>query len=418
MDVSRRSLLAMLGAAALARPPVARAGTPAAKHLVVIFAGGGWDPTYTFDPKPDSAFVDQGEGDYAAFGGGTIWVHANRPSVAEFFAQHVGSASVINGMNVPSVAHGSCTNRVLTGFRDATKPDIGAIVGRELGQQVPIPYLDIGGGARSGIYGADLGYMGRANQLKNLVLPDHALEPPRGTDWHRHFLDVDQTELVRAFVAGRVPGADQARAASGVNARRVDDFAIGQARSHELPDYAEFFEAVDAGRAFTDQIARGAEALRVGLSRAVFLEAGTDFDTHADNVDQASQYELVFAGMLALMETLAATSSPFGGTLIDDTVVLLVSEMGRTPRLNEDEGKDHWPVTSCVLAGAGVQGGRIVGNTNEMLAAQPTDLTTGAASATGTVVQSENVLATILELLGVDTDLHFPGTEAIDALLG
>jgi len=52
--------------------------------------------------------------------------------------------------------------------------------------------------------------------------------------------------------------------------------------------------------------------------------------------------------------------------LLDSTLVVLATEFGRTPRINENAGRDHHPgVFSCVLAGAGVQGGAVYGQSDE-----------------------------------------------------
>lgn len=415
MHTTRRSFLGALAAAALLRPRPARANTTVAKHLVVVFAGGGWDPTYVFDPKPDSPHVDTGVGDFGAFGEHALWLDASRPSVTDYFDRYGALTSVINGMNVPSVAHASCTHRVLTGFREATRPDVAAILGRAIGQDVPIPYLDIGGNAHPGGFGADMGYMGADNQLRNLALPELALAPRERGSWARHFLDDAQTERVRAFVAARAEAQREGRGADGLNARRIDDFLLGQARSHELPDFAAFFRGTDAGRTLVDQVGRAVDALSAGLCRTTIVDAGVDFDTHADNVDQIVGFDTVFDGLNALMALLEATPSPDGGLLMDDTVVLVLSEMGRTPRLNDDAGKDHWPFTSCMVAGAGVRGQEVFGGTDDTQSALPVDLSSGRVGDGGRILQSENVLAGVLEMFGVDPSPHFPGVEVFRA---
>jgi uncharacterized protein (DUF1501 family) len=66
--------------------------------------------------------------------------------------------------------------------------------------------------------------------------------------------------------------------------------------------------------------------------------------------------DMVFAGLL---QDLKATG------LLDSTLVVLTSEFGRTPQINENSGRDHYPVFSTVLAGAGIKGGYIHGATDE-----------------------------------------------------
>ena len=96
-----------------------------------------------------------------------------------------------------------------------------------------------------------------------------------------------------------------------------------------------------------------------------------------------------------------------GQTLLDETVVAVMSEMGRTPLLNEGEGKDHWPITSALVFGAGVRGGTLCGGTDEGLLPLNTDLATGRPGM-GQVIYPENFNAGLLELVGVDPSIHYP----------
>ena len=84
--------------------------------------------------------------------------------------------------------------------------------------------------------------------------------------------------------------------------------------------------------------------------------------------------------------------------LLDSTLVVALGEFGRTPRLNRDGGRDHWPDCYTVfLAGGGVKGGTIYGATDEL----------GMHSVSG-VCTFHDLHATILHLLGLDhTHLTF-----------
>ena len=105
-----------------------------------------------------------------------------------------------------------------------------------------------------------------------------------------------------------------------------------------------------------------------------------------------------------------------GGTLLDETVVAVVSEMGRTPKLNGEGGKDHWPVTSALVLGAGVAGGRVLGGTDDNLDAVPTDLSTGAPAGDGSPIDYTSFTAGVLSLVGVDPSIHLPNAEPLHAL--
>jgi uncharacterized protein (DUF1501 family) len=87
--------------------------------------------------------------------------------------------------------------------------------------------------------------------------------------------------------------------------------------------------------------------------------------------------------------------------MLDDVTVIAWGEFGRTPRINKDAGRDHWPQVSCaLLAGGGLQMGQTIGETNrlgEYAAKRPIDM--------------QEIVGTIYYALGVDpmsTTLHDP----------
>jgi uncharacterized protein (DUF1501 family) len=80
--------------------------------------------------------------------------------------------------------------------------------------------------------------------------------------------------------------------------------------------------------------------------------------------------------------------------LLDETLVVLAGEMGRTPKVNAAGGRDHW--TSCysvVLAGAGVRGGTVYGTSDAH-----------AAFVKDRPVHVRDICATIYHLLGIDPE--------------
>jgi uncharacterized protein (DUF1501 family) len=84
--------------------------------------------------------------------------------------------------------------------------------------------------------------------------------------------------------------------------------------------------------------------------------------------------------------------------LLEQTLVLVMGEFGRTPKLNTAGGRDHWPrVFSVALAGGGVRGGQIIGS-SDAVAEGPLDRP----------VTPSDMAATIYTLLGIDpqTELH------------
>jgi len=84
--------------------------------------------------------------------------------------------------------------------------------------------------------------------------------------------------------------------------------------------------------------------------------------------------------------------------LLDSTLVVMMGEMGRTPRVNAQAGRDHWSMAQCVLfAGGGVKPGQIIGATDAQAAAPVSD-----------PISVADVLRTIHTLMGIDADKEFP----------
>lgn len=117
------------------------------------------------------------------------------------------------------------------------------------------------------------------------------------------------------------------------------------------------------------------------------------WDTHALNADRLQdslcpQFDLTFD---ALMTDLAERG------LLDETLVVVIGEFGRTPRINGQGGRDHWGhVFSCALAGAGVRGGQVIGASDKNGAYPATD-----------PVQGGDLTATLYHLLGIDPEGMF-----------
>lgn len=121
---------------------------------------------------------------------------------------------------------------------------------------------------------------------------------------------------------------------------------------------------------------------------------GAIWDTHQRNFGICRevllpQYDLTFSG---LMSDLDRTG------LLDETLVVVMSDMGRTPKINKNAGRDHWTFCySVMFAGAGVRGGTVYGSSDDQ-----------AAYVTDNPVSPADICATIYQCLGIDPDLQIP----------
>ena len=96
--------------------------------------------------------------------------------------------------------------------------------------------------------------------------------------------------------------------------------------------------------------------------------------------------------------------------LLDSTLVMVSSEFGRTPKINKDAGRDHWPkVFSVVLAGGGVKRGLVYGS-SDSIAAEPAD----------SPLTIEDLATTVYHCLGIvaDKELVAPGNRPVEIVDG
>ena len=418
----RRQFLAATGLGSLALALGSRSsradpadGRPC--NLIMVFASGGWDVTYALDPKPGLAGIDAPEGEIVDFSGLPIFTSPERPNVTTFFERFAPLTTLVHGIQVQSVVHADCFKRILTGTPSDTAPDFGAIVAHESGRELAAPYLVLGNTSFAGPYASLAARAGTANQLTTLLRPTTAF-PVDGQGTFRFYPEVGEADLIRRHVAGRAERELGRRGGRGNNAARLQAFVEAIGRADSLRDVGTFGD-FDYTRDLSVQARLAVDALDTGLARVVQLEAG-DFDTHEDNTRQTYEHETLFGGLTQLVEQLQATPGASAGqTLLDETMVVVLSEMGRTPKLNDANGKDHWPITSAMVLGPRVPGGRLLGATDDNQLSVPLDLTTGeASSSAANRLQYGNFVAGLLHAVGVDPAAHLPSVEPLRAITG
>ena len=117
-----------------------------------------------------------------------------------------------------------------------------------------------------------------------------------------------------------------------------------------------------------------------------------------------------------LTQLLRTEQDSSGQSLLKNTVIAVISEMGRTPKYNAASGKDHWPYTSAMFISDAFEGGRVLGASTEQLVGMPIDMRTGLPSDTGRVLSAASLLAGILDGFGVTTENFFPDEPVFSAL--
>lgn len=162
-------------------------------------------------------------------------------------------------------------------------------------------------------------------------------------------------------------------------------------------------------------IESGVSFVEVNLSGAEGQGGGAGWDTHQENFDAV-------AGLCGVLDPAYATliNDLEQRGLLDDTLVVWMGEFGRTPKINENTGRDHWPKSwSTVLAGGGISAGQAYGNTSA-----------DGMEIDDNPVTVQNLMATICQALDIDHEstnlsnvgrpipLADHGSTAISELLG
>ena len=422
--MNRRDLLKYTGAAGAAallarsnqRAVATSRATKPARRLIIVMAQGGWDTTYALDPKLGSPAVDIPAGANQTFEQYDVFVDPSRQRVTDYFTAYAGVTAIVRGISVTSVSHRECVKRMATGTRSEINPDVGAIVAHDLGNDLPLPYLILGDTAFTGPYAVSAGRVGATNQIIALLDPAQAY---RGPDGAPPFTPNGAEDALLARYANA--SADRMRAtrgALGYNRHRVDDFAESIDRGKRLKEVAAGFGTRGRTLALDSQVDLALDAIQQGISQAVMLNTRLLWDTHDTNIDQGPFHDSTFAGLSRLLAGLTTRPGAAAGSkMIDDTTVLCFSEFSRTPRLNSQQGKDHWPVTSAMVIGAGIRGGKAYGASTDTIEPDLVNFTTGARDPGGQTLISHNFVAGVLTACGVDAAAHLGGTEVFDAFV-
>jgi hypothetical protein len=136
----------------------------------------------------------------------------------------------------------------------------------------------------------------------------------------------------------------------------------------------------------------------------VYCFGNRDWDTHGRNFPALKNTLLppTDRGLSALLDDLQ------GRGLLDETLVVWMSEMGRTPRINREAGRDHWSFCySILLAGGGVRGGQVYGSSDR-----------GAAYPSTSPVSPADVAATIYHCLGINPRAHVQDQQGRPLVVG
>ena len=357
------------------------------KHVLLLWLAGGSSQMETWDPKPGRPTG----GPFKSIPTAATGVHICEllPKMAKL----MNRVAVVRSLDTRVGDHGGATKLVETGRGrepGVDYPELGTVIGKELAQrESKVPdyvslYLATEGHRRP-----NPGFLGgryAALHLKKSLKPEN-IELPTGLTEVEH----SEREALRRFLSDRF---DSIRKAS-----KVKGYNSSYARVQGLMDSSSLFDLEREPRKQRDRYGMTDFGQHALIARRL-IEAGVPmvkvarawWDSHADNFE--SHRELV-SELDHVMSTLLLDLEERG--LLENTLVITLSEFGRTPNINKDVGRDHFASAwSCSFTGCGIQGGTLHGKTDE----------DGRTVADGKVGAGE-VLATIYQAVGIDPEKKY-----------
>ena len=374
-----------------------------AKSIIHIFLPGGMAAQETFDPKLYAPIEYRGPMGSI----GTKIPGIRFGETMKHTAQIADKITVIRSMTHGEAAHERGTHNMFTGYRPSPAiqyPSMGSVVSHELGSRKSLPpYVSIprvpnefaGSGYLSSAYGPFS--LGSDPARGDFKVQDLAL--PQG-------ITAERFEKRKSLLASVDAHFKSMENADGIDA--MDSFYQDAYSLISSPAAREAFDLAKEPGKLRDEYGRHEAGQRMLLARRL-VESGVRFvsltaggwDHHQNIKDQIGKnlppVDQAFATLIRDLEQRG---------MLDETLVMLTTEFGRTPKINKDAGRDHYPkVFSVAMAGGGFQKGLVYG--------QSDSTSTGVEE---NPLSVEDLAHTVYHQLGIKAEkrLMAPGNRPID----
>ncbi|MGE3803861.1 MAG: DUF1501 domain-containing protein [Gemmataceae bacterium] len=359
------------------------------KQVLLLWLAGGASQLETWDPKPGRPTGGPFKSIQTAVPGTRIC--ELMPKMSKWMKQ----VSLVRSLDTRIGDHGGASKLMLKGRRDEPAvdyPNFGAVVAKELGErdsQVPeyvSLYLATEGQRNGRPTPGFLGGRYAAMSLERGLKPEN-IDLPEGLSASEHH----EREDLRRYLSDRFDRTRQAPEVEGYNST--------YARVRGLMKSDALFDLEREPAAVRDRYGRTDFGQHALIGRRL-IEAGVPmvkvarawWDSHAENFE--SHRELV-GELDHVMSTLLEDLQQRG--LLENTLVVTLSEFGRTPKINRTVGRDHFASAwSCSFTGCGIKGGVVHGKTDA-------DGNTVAAGKVG----AEEVVATIYKAVGINPNKNY-----------
>jgi hypothetical protein len=355
---TRRKMLKMFSASMLGMP-ISRLmadtipGQGHAEHVVLFWNSGGMSHLDTWDPKPGRKV----QGEFAP-----IKTSVDGMEISEIFpqlAKQMHHGALIRSIAGTNGDHGRAQYELQTGFNQSPNilhPGLGSIVVHEREPLGDLPaFISISGqSSRAGYLGqqCEAYYVGRPGDK------DPYLAFPEGITHARGMQRLQVLEKMNRRTTGTL-GASELKASETALKDAVNLMESPALKAFELDE--EKPQTIE--RYGDTEFGRGALLARRLVEKGVrFVQVNRGgFDNHGNIFEAMRGHGAVMdPAISSLISDLKANG------MLSKTLVVVLSEFGRTPRINDGGGRDHWArCFSCMMAGGGLRGGTIVGSSDD-----------------------------------------------------
>ncbi|MBI3880846.1 MAG: DUF1501 domain-containing protein [Verrucomicrobia bacterium] len=367
---------------------------------ILIWLDGGPSHLEMFDLKPDAPIEVRGEFKPIATSVPGIRICEHLPRTA----QMMRDVALIRSLTHELGNHDTGSHYLLTGHRPTPVvqyPSLGSIVAKETGFTRPLPpYVAIPeavNAARAGYLPGAFSPFAIGGDPSKADYKVRDLEPPESVGFERVTRRQTMQQQLDNF-------SRQVETNSAVQSR--DAFYEQAYRLLTAPDAKNAFDLTKEPPKVRERYGRKRIGTSCLLARRL-VEAGSRFVTVVDSGWDMHQQifkampDAQFPGsgkLPSLDQAYAALITDLRERgLLETTLVVMMGEFGRTPKLNNLGGRDHWPrAGSALFAGGGVRGGQVIGAT-DAYGEVPSDRP----------VRPEDIAVSILKLLGVDPEKEY-----------
>ena len=327
---------------------------PTAKNVIYLYMNGGMTHLDTFDPKPGAE--TQGPTRAIRTNVDGLIISENFPKLAHV----MDKVAIIRSMSSTTGAHGEGQYLFHTSYkpRNTIKhPFLGAWVTKLQGKYNKTLPGSVGISTPSNLAGA--GYLKAVHQPLVIGDPNQGLKNSKHQNLSKLDKRLDLLSKAEQNFMGRYSHLKSVKAYT-----EMYDDAISLMSSSDL----EVFDLNKEDNYIRDQYGRDRFGQGVLLARRLidrnvrFVEVQYGgWDTHVNNfISVPERTAIVDQALSTLIRDLEARGK------LDETLIVLATEFGRTPRINQNAGRDHYPKAfSCLLAGGGIKGGIAYGKTDD-----------------------------------------------------